>query len=84
MSNLKLDGISYTYKFECFLHDCLSSILNDSPKDFYKLEQLNKLQHHDIHIPFQGIINHIVFNPDGDAASFEDYISLVELSFIID
>ena len=84
VSNLSLDGIPYSYKFEFFLHDCLSTILNGSSKDFHKLEKLDKLQYQDIHIPFQGIINHIVFNPDGDAASFDDYISLVDLSFIID
>ena len=58
--------------------------LNSSPQKFETIVQLTNYTDHNIDAVYQNLISHIVFNPDGDVANFEDYITLVDLSFIID
>jgi hypothetical protein len=74
-----------SYPFEFFLNNCISEYKSSSTiKNFVNTEEMKKFSQHQVHMLYKNLISHIVFNLDGDRATAEDYISLVELSFISD
>lgn len=72
------------YQFEFFLDDCISTYKTPNTTIFVNDTQVKQTPPHNIDLLYKSLIAHIVFNPKGMAATANDYISLVEFSFISD
>lgn len=78
-----LKFVNDSYQFEYFLNDCVRESFTHHLSNIDTVEKWNALSSHNNHLAYQGLISHIVFNQDGDVATPNDYIALVDLSFIV-